>query len=127
MKELMLTTMKPIDKYLSEIERTRLPLDEGEIDYLLEHFTSLVGPVLGAEEAEEFFQRMLARVDVNDSESLLRFGYAAAFFIDDYDDSMQLTDEDWDDIRETVNEGSHDIHIDILTALMNDLLERGKL
>jgi hypothetical protein len=49
----------------------------------------------------------------------------AAFFLGEYDDSMSLGDEDWDDIRETLEEAAGEMEINTLTELMAELLKRG--
>jgi hypothetical protein len=40
---------------------------------------------------------------------------------------MSLADDDWEDIRETLEEVAGEMNMDTLTALMGDLLSRGKV
>jgi hypothetical protein len=59
---------------------------------------------------------------------LLKLGYIAAFFLDQYDDdSMNLEKEDWQNIRSILEEASEEIDVNTLTALMGELLERGEM
>jgi hypothetical protein len=52
-------------------------------------------------------------------------GYIAAFFLGEYDDtSMPLEAEDWQEIRETIEDASEEIDIAALTSLMDGLLSR---
>ncbi|MDR1654489.1 MAG: hypothetical protein LBR96_00715 [Treponema sp.] len=124
--------MRPADHFLSLLSRYS-PGQGGpspkssEFDYLKREFSSLVGPVLGRRYAEEFFERAGERIE-QDGGSPLRLGAAAAFFLQEFDDQgMELKEEDWEDIKETLNEASEEIDLEILTKLMAALLERGKL
>lgn len=52
-------------------------------------------------------------------------GYIAAFFLGEYDDaSMPLEAEDWQKIRETIEDASKEIDITVLTSLMDGILSR---
>jgi hypothetical protein len=117
--------MRPVDHYLSLL--SRYSPGKGGFDYLKGEFSSRVGPVLGRQRAEEFFERAGERIE-QDGGSPLRIGAAAAFFLHEFDDqSMKLKEEDWEDIRGTLNEASEEMDLEILTKLMAALLERGKL
>jgi hypothetical protein len=120
--------MRPADHFFSQIERFEARNSAGQnkdTERLRRDFTALIGPVTGARAAEDFFAGMLARIRPG---QFARLGAAAAFFLREFDDeTMSLEDEDWDDIRETLTEVSAEINIDTLTALMQELLSRGKL
>jgi hypothetical protein len=124
--------MRPADHFLSLLSRHSpgqggFSRKSSEFDYLKREFSSLVGPVLGRRRAEEFFERAGERIE-RDGGSPLRLGAAAAFFLQEFDDrDMKLKEEDWEDIRETLNEASEEIDLEVLTKLMADLMERGKL
>jgi hypothetical protein len=91
-------------------------------------FVSLVGPVTGEAAAAGLFRRVHARCTLPGGVlSLMKTGAIAAFFLEDYDDSVPLDNEDWDDIRETLEESAGEMNLDALTALMDGLLSRGKL
>jgi hypothetical protein len=52
-------------------------------------------------------------------------GYIAAFFLGEYDDApMPLEAEDWQKIRETIEDASKEIDITVLTSLMDGILSR---
>ncbi|MDR1238612.1 MAG: hypothetical protein LBK27_00700, partial [Treponema sp.] len=56
------------------------------------------------------------------------FGSLAAFFLGEFDGaSMNLEDDEWEDIRETLEEVSGAMNLNTLTLLMGDLLSRGKV
>ncbi|MDR2303862.1 MAG: hypothetical protein LBE10_04675 [Treponema sp.] len=124
--------MRPADHFLSLLSRYSpeeggFSLTSSQCDYLKREFSSLVSPVLGRRYAEEFFERSGERIE-QDGGSPLRLGAAAAFFLQEFDDRhMELKEEDWEDIRETLNEASGEIDLEILTKLMAALLERGKI
>jgi hypothetical protein len=96
---------------------------------LHDEFVSLVGPVLGPDVAGDLFGRTFERCVQPDGgrSSLVSIGGMAAFFLGEYDDSMALADEDWDDIRETVEEAAGDMDMNTLTSLMDELLKRGAI
>jgi hypothetical protein len=128
--------MSPIDHFFSQLDRLEQSLKPGEIpgkkdsDYLERDFASLVGPVLGAQEAAEIFRRTQDRMAAVPGQKfpLGKFGALAAFFLGQFNnDSMALSDDDWDDVQETLKELSGEMNIDTLTALMQDLINLGKL
>ena len=52
----------------------------------------------------------------------------AAFFLGEYDSpSMPLDQADWQEIRGTLEDVSGEMDLNILTALMGELLSRGVL
>jgi hypothetical protein len=90
-------------------------------------FSRLLAPVIGTEAGKELFTRTLEHIQGKTGDPR-RLGSVAAFFLGDYDVvSMPLEKEDWEDIRETLEALSGEMDLPILTALMGDLLSRGKL
>jgi hypothetical protein len=125
--------MRPIDHFFSQLSRLEaaLPpgagLDSASADRLCRDFASLTAPVIGAAAAAELFSRARERLEKRGG-SLAGFGSLAAFFLGEFDGAaMTLEDDDWEDIRETLEEVSGEINMDTLTALMGDLLARGKM
>jgi hypothetical protein len=134
--------MRPIDHFFSQLERSpfgghgRGPsLDSRAADYLSGEFISLTAPVIGAAAAKDIFARSLERIEKAAGGAarapdggLVKLGCIAAFFLGEYDDhTMKLNKDDWEDIRETLEEVSSEIGMNTLTALMGALLEKGKL
>ncbi|MDR1419676.1 MAG: hypothetical protein LBI86_04835 [Treponema sp.] len=101
---------------------------EGEdIRGLEGEFTALAGPVIGKGPAGELFRKTASRA-ASKGGSPSAPGAVAAFLLGVFDDTtMSLEDGDWEDIRETLTEVSSEIDMDTLTALMRELLSRGKL
>jgi hypothetical protein len=91
-------------------------------------FCGLTAPLIGKAAAEDLCRRTLERLRGQNPESLLKLGYMAAFFLGEYEESsMPLEAEDWREVKETVEDASEVIDIDILTGLMDSLLSRGLL
>jgi hypothetical protein len=123
--------MRPIDHFYSRLEKTEgrasKKLDKESAAFLERDFSALLAPALGASAAGELFARARERVEKGGG-SLTRLGAIAAFFLGEFDDgSMSLTDDDWEDIRETLDELSCEMDLPVLTSLMGELLSRGKL
>jgi hypothetical protein len=94
----------------------------GPIDHV--EFSALASPVIGQEAAEDLFCRSQER---HGAEVPQKLGAIAAFLLGEYDDPMGLEKDDWEDLRETLEEVSGEINLDTLTTLMGELLSRGKL
>jgi hypothetical protein len=125
--------MHPVDHFFSQLTRLEaslrpgVGLDAPAKERLRRDFSVLVGPVTGAPAAEQLFHRAWERLEKRGG-ALTGFGALAAFFLGEFDDtSMSLEDDDWEDIRETLEEVSGEMDMDTLTALMGELLDRGKL
>ena len=123
--------MRPIDQFFFRIGRVEAApgFDEKQLARLSGDFAALVAPLTGKRTAGELFDRALERVErPGGGGSLRKLGAIAAFFIGEFDDeTMSLEDEDWEDIRETLEEISGEIDMNVLTALMGELLNRGKI
>ncbi|AEF85456.1 hypothetical protein TREPR_0760 [Treponema primitia ZAS-2] len=121
--------MQPIDHFFSKIIALEYSGGGAEgRNRLRQDFSRLVAPVLGASGAEDLWVRTLELIAGQGPEALRKLGSMAAFFIGDYDEeTMALDKEDWQEIRETLEDVSGEINIDTLTELMGDLLSRGVL
>jgi hypothetical protein len=125
--------MRSIDHFfsrLARLEESRRPgagPESADMAWLSREFASLVGPVIGSAAAGELFGRARERLETRGGD-LAAFGALAAFFLEEFDDaSMSLADEDWEDIRETLEELSGEMNLDTLASLMGNLLARGKI
>jgi hypothetical protein len=88
----------------------------------------LVGPLIGKDAAADIFGRMRERLAAAGEQSVQKFGALAAFFLGEYDNgTIDLEEEDWEDIRETLEELSGEMDLQTLSILMQELLSRGKL
>jgi hypothetical protein len=135
--------MRPVEHFLSLIERLEQGRDtggvsggggagkrenEGTEDRLVREFVNLAGPVIGAAAAEDLSAAALDRIKAKGSRGYRKIGFIAAFLLGDFDDdSMELDDDDWEDIRETLEDVSGEMDIETLTGLMGELLSRGRL
>jgi hypothetical protein len=97
-------------------------------DRLIRQFVSLTAPVIGAAGAEDLCAATLDGPPVKSRSRYRRLGFIAAFLLGDFDDdSMELDDEDWVNIRETLEDASTGMDLETLTSLMGELLSRGRL
>jgi hypothetical protein len=129
--------MRPIDFFFSRLGRLEAApsFDGKQLARLSGDFAALVSPLIGERTAGELFNRALKRAECpggtekpGRKPSLQNLGAIAAFFTGEFDDAtMILGDEDWEDIRETLEEISGEIDINVLTTLMGELLSRGKI
>lgn len=134
---------RPIDRFYSQLttlenRRTAIGLGPEDRDYIVREFTRLIAPMLGAPAAGELCLRTLDRIAGREgaalpaaqpiaAPTLQRLGAIAAFLLGEYDDTVPLEAEDWDDIRETLEDVSGEMDLAALTTLMGELLSRGKL
>jgi hypothetical protein len=97
-------------------------------EWVVREFIRLTAPVLGAPLAEELCRRALDRTaKMGNPPGLQQIGALAAFLLGDYDDAVPLDDENWEDLRDTLEEASGEMDLNVLTSLMGALLSRGKL
>jgi hypothetical protein len=99
--------------------------DGQTVSRLCAEFSSLVSPVIGRRAAADLFYRALERS--RPDEALPRLDALAAFFAEEFEDTRSLSEEDLEDIRQTLEEVAGEINVDTLTILMGELLARGKL
>jgi hypothetical protein len=127
--------MRPIDKFFSRLDRFAFSLKPGErpdrqtASRLCAEFSSLAAPVIGREASEDFFYRTLDRTLEKSGPDLAvqKLSALAAFFVEEFEDTQSLDEEDLEDLRQTLEEVSGEIDLNTLTALMGELLARGKL
>ncbi|MDR1585825.1 MAG: hypothetical protein LBS57_00065 [Treponema sp.] len=127
--------MRPIDHFFSRLGRLEASpdFDKKQLARVFPDFIALVAPVTGGRAAGELFNRALERMECpggtgKPGGAPLKLGAIAAFFTGEFDDeTMILEAEDWEDIRETLEEISGEIDINVLTAIMGELLSRGKI
>jgi hypothetical protein len=126
--------MRPIDHLIVQLDKLAGSLgpgvapDEQALERLRRDFVSLTAPLIGATAAEDAFSRVRTRISTGEAGSLQKLGYMAAFFLEEFDDaSMSLEAEDWQEIRETIEDASEEINLAALTSLMDALLSRGLL
>jgi hypothetical protein len=125
-----------IDRFIAQLDRltaslkgdgdTGLAVSVQALDQAEREFATLITPIIGVSPAKNFAARIRRRLEKNTANSPLRkMGYIAAFFRGEYDDtSRPLEAEDWQEIRETIEDASEEIDIAALTSLMDGLLSR---
>jgi hypothetical protein len=118
-----------IDHFIAQLDRLAASVpgqpDIRTLDRSEHEFATLIAPVIGVSSAQDLAARIRERLEKNTTTSLRKMGYIAAFFLGEYDDaSMPLEDEDWQEIRETIEDASEEIDIAALTSLMDGLLSR---
>jgi hypothetical protein len=103
----------------------------GAEETALRGFIGLTAPVIGKEGARDLSAALLGilreKPGPGGGLSYLSLGYAAAFLLGEFDDSMTLDAEEWGEIREALEESAGEMDMNTLTALMGELLSRGKL
>jgi hypothetical protein len=123
--------MRPVDHFLSQLDKlergSATALDAAGEDRLVRDFVSLCAPVTGAPAAEDLCRSILYRLRGTAPLPLHKLGFAAAFLLGEFDDTMHLDQDDWEDVRETLEDVSGEMNLETLTALMGELLSRGKL
>jgi hypothetical protein len=91
-------------------------------------FSRLLAPLIGASAAETLYSSTITTLAGQKSGMLEKLGFIAAFFLGVYDDTtMILDDQDWLEIRNTIEDASEAMNLDTLTGLMDALLSRGRL
>jgi hypothetical protein len=117
--------MRPVEHFLSQ-----LSANKGTEGQIAQGFTDLTAPVIGRAAAEDLCGLCLERFKERPGTGgppCIRLGYVAAFILGEFDDSMELEAEEWDAIRDTLEDAAGEMDLKTLTALMGELLERGKL
>jgi hypothetical protein len=121
--------MRPIDRFFCHLDKLAFSLKPGENlnrqipSSLCSEFSSLLSPVIGREGAEDLFYRTTGRGD----RLLQKLGAMAAFLLGEFADTQSLDEEDFENIRQILEEVSGEINLNTLTALMGELLARGRL
>jgi hypothetical protein len=120
--------MRPVEHFLSQLDRMDrgIPAEEEAV----RGFTDLAAAVIGRDGARDLCGALLALQREKAGPggfSYIKLGYAAAFLLGEFDDSMELDGEEWEEIRGALEEAAGDMDLNTLSALMGELLERGKL
>ena len=114
--------MRPLDYFFSLSGREKVFSLEGRF---AREFVKLTAPVVGEENARSLCFRTAQRLGSRAGAGL---GNMAAFLLGEFDDeTMTLADDDWDELRETLEDASQDMDLAALTSLMGELLSRGRL
>jgi hypothetical protein len=121
--------VRPVEHFLSRIDkferrRGAAPEDPAAEEQLIRDFIGLTAVAIGKEAAGSLAGALMNRPGEG---RFLRLGYAAAFVLGEFDDTMELDTGAWEEIRATLEDASGEMDITVLTALMGDLLARGKL
>jgi hypothetical protein len=136
---LYFNNMKPIDHLFSQIDSVVRSFRgavlvfsdrEGQQtkDRLINAFSSLTAPIVGKTAAGDLCLYCLEKIEGQSLENLQKLGFIAAFLIGEFDDdTMNLEYDDWNEIKETLNDVSGEINLDTLTELLGDLLDRNIL
>ncbi|GHU84234.1 hypothetical protein FACS189473_0940 [Spirochaetia bacterium] len=91
-------------------------------------FSRFLAPIIGADAAETLYTSTVTALAGQKPDMLAKLGYMAAFFMGVYDDNtMPLNEQDWQEIRDTIEDASEAMNLDTLTGLMDALLSRGLL
>jgi hypothetical protein len=117
--------MRPVEHFLSQ-----LSANKGTESQIVRGFTELTAPVIGRAAAEDLCGLcldLLKEKPGSGGPPCLRLGYVAAFILGEFDDSMELGAGEWEAIRDTLEDAAGEMDLKTLTALMGELLERGKL
>jgi hypothetical protein len=116
---------------LDRLERGGGDLPAAAEEQIVRDFTDLVAPLTGREGARDLCGALLGRLRERPGPvgcvSYAKLGYAAAFILGEFDDSMELGSGEWEEIRNTLEDAAGEMDIKTLTTLMGELLERGKL
>ncbi|MDR2746830.1 MAG: hypothetical protein LBB77_05220 [Treponema sp.] len=121
--------MRPVEHYISQLDRIdRGGPRAGAEETAVRGFTDLTAAVIGRDGARDLCNALLGlRREKPGPGSCLSLGYAAAFLLGEFDDSMELNTEEWEEIRAALEEAAGGMDLNTLTALMGELLSRGKL
>jgi hypothetical protein len=126
--------MRPVDHFLSQLDRFERgaggPPAAVE-EQALRGFVDLAAPVIGRDGARDLGNALWGglqeRPGAGDRPCYSKLGFAAAFLLGEFDDSMKLEAGEWEEIRFALEEAAGEMDLNTLTALMGELLERGKL
>jgi hypothetical protein len=119
--------MRPVAHFLSQLDKMERGPSAGAEETALRGFVELTAPVIGKAGARDLSAAILGILREKPGPSYLRLGYAAAFLLGEFDDSMTLDAAEWEEIRDALEEAAGEMDLNTLTALMGELLSRGKL
>jgi hypothetical protein len=124
--------MRPVEHFLSQLDKMeRSGPQAGAEETAVRGFMDLAAAVIGGDGALNLCGALLGvlreKAGPGGRLSYLKLGYAAAFLLGEFDDSMELDAEEWEEIREALEDAAGEMDMNTLTALMGELLSRGKL
>jgi hypothetical protein len=124
--------VRPVEHFLSQLDkferrRGNGPEEAGVEDSICRSFIGLTAPVIGKDAAGDLCGAFLNRSRGKGGPFYLTLGYAAAFLLGEFDDSMELDAGAWEAIRNALEDASGEMDLKTLGSLMGDLLSRGKL
>ncbi|MDR1971664.1 MAG: hypothetical protein LBQ46_07060 [Treponema sp.] len=117
--------MRPVEHFLSQIDK----LERGGSsptaqERIARTFVDLTAPVIGRDAARDLCGAFLDR---GGGSAYQKLGCAAAFLLGEFDETMDLDPGEWEDIRASLEDAAGEMDLNILTALMGELLARGKI
>jgi hypothetical protein len=117
-----MSSMRPLDYFFSLADREKTCSPEVR---LCREFVKLSSPLVGEASAQDLCFRTVSRLG---GKAGLTLGNMAAFLLGEFDDqTMARVEEDWEELRETVEDAAAGMDLNMLTGLMDGLLSRGKL
>ena len=124
--------MRPVEHYLSQLDKMDRGVPQARTEETaVRGFTDLAAAVIGGDGARDLCNALLGlqreKTVSGERLSYVKLGYAAAFLLGEFDDSMELDAEEWEEIRTALEEAAGEMDLNTLTALMGELLSRGKL
>jgi hypothetical protein len=122
--------VRPVEHFLSRIDkferrRGAVPEDPAAAEQLIRDFIGLIAPAIGKDAAGSLAGALMNQPAGEGR--FLRLGYAAAFLLGEFDSTMELDAGAWEEIRAALEDASGEMDLTVLTALMGELLSRGKL
>jgi hypothetical protein len=123
--------MRPVEHFLSQLDKMERGSPPAAEAAAVRNFTELTAPVIGKDGARDLCAALLEvlreKPGPGGRPAYLKLGYAAAFLLGEFDDSMTLDAEEWEEIRAALEEAAGEMDLNTLTALMGELLSQGKL
>jgi hypothetical protein len=124
--------MRPVEHFLSQLDQFERrhgngPGEAGAEEPVVRGFIGLTAPVIGKEAASDLCGVFLNRPRGKDGSRYRNLGCAAAFLLGEFDDSMELEADEWEAVRDALEDASGEMDLTTLGSLMGDLLSRGKL
>ncbi|MDR3248749.1 MAG: hypothetical protein LBT39_08180 [Treponema sp.] len=126
--------MRPVEHFLSQLDKassnTVTPKDRSNVESrITTEFISLTAPVIGKDAAMDLCDACLDRLRSQSYHHppYIKLGYVAAFLLGEFDDTMELDSDEWEDLRDTLEDAAGDMDMNTLTVLMGELLSRGRL
>lgn len=121
--------MKAVDHFLSILERNFSPnIQDSDLQFLRHNFYTYSKPIIGSTGSASLFEYWRKNYLQEDRASFMKLGYLAAFLMEEYEAvSMPLDQEDFLELRDTLNDAAEEMNMDVLTSLMSMLVSSGYL